>query len=152
VEHLEENLNDAKFNVITLWHVLEHIPDLENWFSFIHRTLDEKGVVIIAVPNNDSHDAKYFREAWAAYDVPRHLWHFTPKTIIELFQRHGFSNAGITPMVFDSFYVSLLSTKNIYGKPKLISAFWRGFVSNLLALKSGRTYSSQIYFFRKNKI
>ena len=118
-------------------------------FDFINNRLKENGIVIIAVPNCNSHDALFFKEFWAAYDLPRHLWHFTPKTITDLFSRKGFKCLGISPMIFDSFYVSILSYKNRYGKAKFVASFWRGFVSNLKAIKDQKSYSSQIYIFQR---
>ncbi len=149
IEELYNNEQALKFDVITLWHVLEHIPNLESWFDFINNRLKENGIVIIAVPNCNSHDALFFKEFWAAYDLPRHLWHFTPKTITDLFSRKGFKCLGISPMIFDSFYVSILSYKNRYGKAKFVASFWRGFVSNLKAIKDQKSYSSQIYIFQR---
>ena len=102
---------ESKFDAITLWHVLEHVPDLESWFTFIKSHLKSSGTLYIAVPNCDSYDAEKFGKYWAAYDVPRHLWHFTPKDIETLFASNGFKLLETLPMVFDSFYVSMLSNK-----------------------------------------
>lgn len=143
------SLQDASFDIISMWHVLEHVPRLNERLDDLKRLIKPSGVIIIAVPNCDSFDAKFYRENWAAYDVPRHLYHFTPKDIELLFKNHGLKMFKILPMVFDSFYVSMLSEKIKTGKTKLLRSTWNGFLSNLFALKSGKVYSSQIYLFRK---
>jgi len=144
-----KDLPDGSFNIITMWHVLEHVPKLNERVEELKRLIKPNGVIIIAVPNCNSLDAKIYKEHWAAYDVPRHLYHFTPKDIEALFKKHTMKAVGIQPMVFDSFYVSMLSEKIKTGKTNLIRAVWNGLRSNLSALKSGKTYSSQIYLIRK---
>lgn len=143
------NLASESFDIITMWHVLEHVPDLNQRILDLKRLLKPKGIIIIAVPNCDSYDAKVYKEHWAAYDVPRHLYHFTPASIEHLFKKHQLKMFRIMPMVFDSFYVSMLSDKYKFGKTNIIRSTWNGFFSNLLALKSGKKYSSQIYLIRK---
>jgi 2-polyprenyl-3-methyl-5-hydroxy-6-metoxy-1,4-benzoquinol methylase len=144
-----KNLQDGSFEIITMWHVLEHVPKLNERIEELKRLIKPNGIIIIAVPNSDSFDANKYKEDWAAYDVPRHLYHFNPKDIETLFKNHGLKMFRILPMVFDSFYVSLLSEKIKSGKTHPVQAFWNGFVSNLYALKTGKTYSSQIYLIRK---
>ena len=134
---------DEKFNAITMWHVLEHVSDLNGRISEIKRILKKDGVFIVAVPNCDSYDADYYKEFWAAYDVPRHLYHFTPKTIETLMSKFNFKIEKILPMKFDSYYVSLLSEKYKKGKTNYFSAFKNGLKSNMKAGKN--KYSSQIY-------
>lgn len=141
-----------KLDAITLWHVLEHIPDLDNWFGFIEKHLAPNGTLFVAVPNCASYDAKKFGEFWAAYDVPRHLWHFTPKDIESLFKKHGYRLIRTLPMIFDSFYVTMLSQKYKSGKTNLITATWIGLLSNLKANKTGKTFSSQIYVLKRGMI
>ena len=102
------SFNNEKFDVITLWHVLEHIPNLKEQIEQFHHLLKPNGVLVIAVPNFESYDAKYYKEYWAAYDVPRHLWHFSKKGIKRLFTKYNFVQKSIHPLWFDSFYVSLL--------------------------------------------
>ncbi|MBC7862884.1 MAG: class I SAM-dependent methyltransferase [Bacteroidia bacterium] len=148
-EEFHKQLPQQKFDAITLWHVLEHVPDLEAWFEFIKDHISANGKIIIAVPNCSSFDAKKFGEFWAAYDVPRHLSHFTPKDIETLFKKHGYSLIKTLPMVFDSFYVSMLSNKYKHGSTRLFASFWTGFVSNLKANKTGLTFSSQIYILQR---
>jgi 2-polyprenyl-3-methyl-5-hydroxy-6-metoxy-1,4-benzoquinol methylase len=136
---------NLKVDAISLWHVLEHVPDLDNWFAFVNAHLKDSGKLFVAVPNCDSLDAKKFGKYWAAYDVPRHLWHFTPKDIQALFSKHGYVLIQTLPMVFDSFYVSMLSNKYKTGSTKPLASFFTGLGSNISAIKSGKQYSSQIY-------
>ena len=145
---LKAGYNGAKPDAISLWHVLEHLPDLNDRITFIKSQLKDKGLLVIAVPNPDSHDAKHYGEYWAAYDLPRHLYHFCKKDVTSLLINHGFDLIDTKPMIFDSFYVSLLSEKYKHGKPRMLKAFYRGFISNLKAISSGE-YSSRIYLFRK---
>lgn len=149
-QELSKAFPDSKFDAITLWHVLEHIPDVPSWFNFISNHLEKSGTLIIAVPNCDSYDASIFKAYWAAYDVPRHLWHFTPKTIEKLFLNNGFKLIETRPMIFDSFYVSLLSNTNKFGRSRPLLSFLQGLLSNLKANKSGLIFSSQIYIFKKS--
>ncbi|KQC30621.1 class I SAM-dependent methyltransferase [Flagellimonas eckloniae] len=142
------SLKVKKYDVITLWHVLEHLPDLNKRIGDIEALLEEKGTVVVAVPNYKSYDAKHYKQYWAAYDVPRHLWHFSKTSIIRLFDRHGFEVVSIRPMLFDSFYVSLLSEKYRGNKLYLINAFFVGLWSNISAYFS-KEYSSLIYVIKK---
>lgn len=148
-EQIKEIADNSK-DVITMWHVLEHVHQLNDRVMELKRIIKPNGVVIIAVPNCSSYDAIYYKEHWAAYDLPRHLYHFTPKNIIELFQKHGFKNIEIHPMKFDSFYVSMLSEKYKNGKINYLSSILMGLKSNLsAATKKNHSYSSQIYVFKK---
>ena len=142
-------LKGNQVNAITMWHVLEHVSDLEELFSFIKQSLIANGILIIAVPNCSSYDAKYYGVNWAAYDVPRHLYHFTPKDIERLLTKQGFKLEKTLPMIFDSFYVSMLSEKYKSGSINYMKAFYRGLISNFKANKTGKEFSSQIYVFRK---
>ena len=135
------------YDVITMWHVLEHVPNLQEYISNLKQLLKPNGTLIIAVPNYKSHDADYYKNFWAAYDVPRHLWHFSRKSIKHIFQRNNFKVSKVIPMKFDSFYVSLLSEKYKSGKSNPINAFYRGIVSNLKARQTGE-YSSLIYLIK----
>jgi len=143
-----ENLNNQKFDVITLWHVLEHLPNLEDQILKIKSLLEKNGTLIIAVPNYKSYDAKYYKQYWAAYDTPRHLWHFSQKAIKKIFAEKNFIVKDTLPMYFDSYYVSLLSEKYKNGSTNYLKAFYRGLVSNLKA-KSTTEYSSLIYVLKK---
>jgi len=145
-------LNDETFDAITLWHVLEHIHRLnENMFTF-QRLLKKNGKLIIAVPNHDSFDAKHYKAFWAAYDVPRHIWHFAPKQMQLLGEKHGFKLVSTHTMPFDSFYVSLLSEKYKKSGLALIKGIFYGKISWLKSLLNSRKCSSVIYVFEKNKI
>ncbi len=149
VSDLEE-VNTEGFDVITLWHVLEHVPYLDSYIAMLKSKLKPSGVLIIAVPNFKSFDASYYKEFWAAFDVPRHLWHFSKKSITLLFNNVEMKVGKIAPMIFDSFYVSLLSEKYKTGKGHFLRAFYIGLISNLKAIKS-KEYSSQIYFLKKSQ-
>jgi len=144
-----ENTNEA-FDVITLWHVLEHVHDLNERIQQLHRLLSSNGVLIIAVPNNAAQDASVYKENWAAWDVPRHLYHFTSHTMKNLMVKHGFTHVKSFPMTFDAFYVSLLSTQYISGKKNYIKGFLDGWKSNSSAKGDPEKYSSVIYCFKKN--
>ena len=137
------------FDVISLWHVLEHLPNLEAQVSIFKKLLKPKGRLIIAVPNYKSYDALYYKSNWAAFDVPRHLWHFSQTSICKLFLNKQMVIEKIAPMKFDAYYVSLLSEKYKHGRMHPIRAFWIGFKSNLLAKRTSE-YSSLIYVI-KNK-
>lgn len=139
------------YDVITLWHVLEHIPDLNNVVSWLKNHLSKKGKLIIAVPNPDSYDANYFKEYWAAYDVPRHLYHFTKNTLSELANKHNFCVESIHPMKLDSFYVSLLSNQHKLSGTKPLKSFITGFKSNAYA-KNKMNYSSLIYVLKHDNV
>lgn len=143
------NLKDESFDIISMWHVLEHVPNLNERVQELKRLIKPNGVIIIAVPNCSSLDAKIYKENWAAYDVPRHLYHFIPKDIDALFKKYEMKVFRILPMIFDSFYVSMLSEKIKTGKTNIIRSTWNGLRSNLSAMRSGKTYSSQIYLIRK---
>ena len=145
IEQLESN----SFDVITMWHVLEHVPDVEHQVAELKRLLKPTGTIIIAVPNFKSYDAKYYKEFWAAFDVPRHLWHFSKTAIEKLFANQNMNLENVKPMWFDSFYVSLLSEKHKSGKMNFISGFFIGLTSNLSGMFK-KEYSSHIYVL-KNK-
>jgi 2-polyprenyl-3-methyl-5-hydroxy-6-metoxy-1,4-benzoquinol methylase len=137
----------ASFGAITLWHVLEHVPNLNERLVQLKRLLHPEGRLFIAVPNPDSFDAKYYQEHWAAYDVPRHLWHFTPKTMRKLIDKNGLQLHSVLPMKLDAFYISLLSERYKNGSERYLPAFWSGLKSNLKAGKYA--WSSQIYVIGK---
>lgn len=142
-------LEGGSFDIISMWHVLEHVPKLNERIEELKRLIKPNGIIIIAVPNCNSLDAKIYKQDWAAYDVPRHLYHFSPQDISTLFSKHGMKVFRILPMIFDSFYVSMLSEKIKTGKINILRSTWNGLRSNLSALRNGKTYSSQIYLIRK---
>lgn len=144
------SLADHSIDVITMWHVLEHVPNVENQIKELRRLLKPNGCLIIAVPNFNSYDAKYYDSFWAAFDVPRHLWHFSRKAIKALFERENFHLEKTLPMLFDAFYVALLSEKYKTGKMNFIKATVIGIKSNWKAKSTGE-YSSLIYILKNNK-
>jgi 2-polyprenyl-3-methyl-5-hydroxy-6-metoxy-1,4-benzoquinol methylase len=140
-------LDDNSIDVITMWHVLEHVYDLQKDLKQIQKVLKEDGVMVVAVPNMNSYDAKHYKEYWAAYDLPIHLYHFTPNDINRLFENVNMEVVEILPMKFDSYYVSMLSEK--YKGGNIFSAFMTGLKSNMKANAS--EYSSQTYILRKKQ-
>jgi 2-polyprenyl-3-methyl-5-hydroxy-6-metoxy-1,4-benzoquinol methylase len=143
-----KEIPESSFDVITLWHVLEHVSDLEGRMKDLYRLLKPQGILVIAVPNSKSHDAEFYKSFWASYDVPRHLYHFSTSTMEKLLTRFSFDLIKILPMKFDAFYVSMLSEKYKSGKVNLFRSLWNGFYSNWLA--RGKTnHSSLIFISRK---
>lgn len=142
-----EELEDNSFDVITMWHVLEHVPDLENQIKTLKRLLKPTGTIVIAVPNYKSFDAKHYKSFWAAYDVPRHLWHFSKGSIDRLVAKENLKLKNVKPMWFDSFYVCLLSEKYKSGKMNYIKGFFFGFISNCSGIYK-KEYSSHIYIIK----
>jgi 2-polyprenyl-3-methyl-5-hydroxy-6-metoxy-1,4-benzoquinol methylase len=137
------------FDVITLWHVLEHVHELHKYLDTFYSLLIDGGTLIIAIPNYISYDAKKYSNNWAAYDVPRHLYHFSAQSMHTLLTRHGFKLTQQKPMWFDSFYVSLLSEKYTAGKSNFLKAFINGAVSNFKTLGKPENCSSIIYISKK---
>ena len=143
-----ESFRQEKFQVITLWHVLEHLPNLKQSIKALSQMLEDTGTLIVAVPNFKSYDAKHYGEFWAAYDVPRHLWHFSKTAIKKLFGEQNIEVKKVKPMWFDSFYVSLLSEEYKTAKKNWIPALWVGLWSNLNGIFT-KEYSSHIYILQK---
>ena len=135
------------FDVITLWHVLEHLPNLEEQVIVLKKLLKPQGTLIIAVPNYKSYDATYYKAFWAAYDVPRHLWHFNKESVSKLFSKVSMQVVKIKPMYFDAFYVSMLSEKYKTKKMGFVKGFLVGALSNLKATQS-KEASSLIYIIK----
>lgn len=146
VEELIESRPEP-FDMITMWHVLEHVPNLADFISKVKTLLKPDGVLIVAVPNYKSQDAEHYNSYWAAYDVPRHLWHFSRSSMESIFSEFDMKILEELPMKFDSYYVSLLSEKYQKGKQNYFSAFYQGLRSNLKAKQSGE-YSSLIYLIK----
>ena len=142
--------SNQRYDVITMWHVLEHVSNLKEYVKRLKGLLNTNGTLIIAVPNFNSFDAEHYKDNWAAYDVPRHLWHFSKKSIAFLFAEVGLEVTKTLPMKFDAYYVSLLSEKYKTGRSNLIKAFYYGFISNLKA-KRTKEYSSMIYVIKHAK-
>lgn len=147
--HELKNLPTQAYNVVTMWHVLEHVHELNGTIQELKRLLKPDGKLFIAVPNHQSYDAQHYGAYWAAYDVPRHLYHFSPQTMKSLMKRHGLKIVTKKGMWFDSFYVSMLSEKYKAGKINYFKAFFVGFFSNLRALFNIEKCSSLIYIVSK---
>lgn len=139
----------ASFDAIVLWHVLEHVHDLHDYMKMFRELLTPDGVLIIAVPNYTSTDAKIYGEYWAAYDVPRHLYHFSPGAMKKLVEKHGMVIKDYKPMWYDSFYISLLSSRYKNGKTSWVPAIFNGLRSNMDALTQSRNCSSITYIIHK---
>ena len=139
----------STFDVVTLWHVMEHLEHLNGMWNTLYRILKERGVLIVAVPNPNSYDAQKYKEWWAAYDVPRHLWHFSPSVMQQFGVKHGFILEAEYPMPFDAFYVSMLTEKYKGSSLSFIKGLWTGTCAWLSALGKKERSSSMIYVFRK---
>lgn len=137
-----------EFQIITLWHVLEHLPDIDKDIPALLEYLREDGTLFIAVPNFKSYDAQYYGKFWAAYDVPRHVWHFSRSAIEKIFERHGMELVEVKPLIFDAFYVALLSEKYKGNKWAFLKAMLVGLRSNFRAMKTGE-YSSLLYILQR---
>ncbi len=137
----------SSFDVISMWHVLEHVSALDQRMDQLKRLLKPDGTLVIALPNCNAYDARKYGKFWAGYDVPRHLYHFTRSDVEFLFGKYGFKMIRVLPMRFDAFYVSLLSEKYKTGKMRWLPALWNGFWSNAKAgQKNG--FSSHIYLLK----
>lgn len=143
------SLTTQTYDVVTMWHVLEHVHDLNGTIQEVKRLLKPEGKLFVAVPNHQSFDAQHYGTHWAAYDVPRHLHHFSPETMKSLMERHGLKIIVKKGMWFDSFYVSMLSEKYKAGKINYFKAFFIGLVSNLIAFLKVEKCSSLIYVISK---
>lgn len=149
-DNVKQKLSDVSghvYDVITLWHVLEHLPHLDHYISELKQMLHNSSTLIVAVPNYEAYEERKFGEHWAAYDVPRHLYHFNQNSIKHLFNKHGLKVVQTLPMWLDSFYISLLSNKQSTGKDRYINSFITGLLSNTYAIKSGN-FSSLIYIIK----
>lgn len=144
------SLPTASFDAITLWHVLEHVHSLNNYIDILKHLLTPEGRLFIAVPNYQSADARHYGLAWAAYDVPRHLYHFSPKAMQVLLQRHGLKILDKKAMPFDSYYISLLSSKYRNGKTNWLPALYHGFRSHMAAMADVDKCSSVTYIIGKD--
>jgi 2-polyprenyl-3-methyl-5-hydroxy-6-metoxy-1,4-benzoquinol methylase len=140
-----ERLPGESYDAITLWHVLEHVHALHPYLERLRALVNKGGRIFIAVPNYTSYDAKVYRAKWAAYDVPRHLYHFSPDAMDRLLTRHGLQLHYSQPMWYDSFYISMISEKYRNGKGNIPAAVYRGLVSNVKAFIDKSKCSSLIY-------
>lgn len=149
-----EDIKEKKFNVVTLWHVLEHVHNLSSLIGQLKNLLVTDGTLFIAVPNYEAEDAKIYQEYWAGYDVPRHLWHFSKRTMTHLVTAHGFRIKAMIPMKLDSTYVSILSEKYRSGGRQTLKGLCRGIYNGLNSNRKARShnnYSSLIYVCTQEK-
>ncbi|WP_192822574.1 class I SAM-dependent methyltransferase [Rufibacter sp. LB8] len=144
-----ETLPTETFEVVTMWHVLEHIHQINETLKALVNATKKGGHLVIAVPNADSYDAKKYGADWAAYDVPRHLYHFNKASMQKLLKKHKLELKEVLPMKWDAYYVSILSGKYKHGQTKMLDSFFTGFRSNLHGAKNGNSYSSQIFIAQK---
>lgn len=149
-EHLSE-IGDKEFDVVTLWHVMEHIQELDRFWDELYRIIDDTGIAVIALPNCKSYDAKIYKENWAAYDVPRHLWHFTPDTLMRWGEKHGFILERQITMPFDGFYISMLSERYRGSMLASMRGLWNGLKGWCATSTRREASSSIIYVFRKRR-
>ena len=141
--------NTKQFDAITMWHVMEHVHDIDNYLEQFKKIIKPTGKIFIAVPNYTSFDATYYQQFWAGYDVPRHLYHFSPHGMKQIAQQHGLFVSKTKPMWFDSVYVSMLSEQYKNGRSNFIKALFIGFLSNLQAIFYKEKCSSIIYILQK---
>ncbi|MDT8415001.1 MAG: class I SAM-dependent methyltransferase [Flavobacteriaceae bacterium] len=139
---------DKSFDIVTLWHVLEHVYHPDEQIKEIYRLLKEGGTAVIAVPNFTCYSALYYKNHWAAFDVPRHLWHFSPKYLKKKFTTEHFECVKTEPLYQDAFYINLLSEKYKTGKSNPVRAFWIALKCNLLGRKKEKC-ATVVYYFRK---
>lgn len=140
---------ENQVDTLMMWHVIEHIPDLDSSIKAIYNSIKNKGSLVVAVPNIDSYDSKHYKECWAGFDVPRHLYHFNHESLINFIEKQGFIYNYRKPLIFDSFYVSILSEKNRNNPFATLNGLIIGLISNLFALFS-TNYSSSFYVFTKD--
>ena len=145
-----DEMPDASFDLITMWHVLEHVDDLKWQVEQLARLIKPNGRIVIAVPNYKSYDAQYYKELWAAYDVPRHLNHFNKKVLANIFKTKGLKLIKTDKLIWDAYYISYMSEQYKHHKLALIRGAFRGLISNYKARKSGE-WSSLVYVFEKGK-
>jgi 2-polyprenyl-3-methyl-5-hydroxy-6-metoxy-1,4-benzoquinol methylase len=143
-----DRFSTGTFDCITFWHVLEHIHDLDKTIRKVKSLLKKEGALLIALPNSSSFDARHYKKYWAAYDLPRHLYHFTEQTVQVLSNKYGFHCVGSVPLKLDAFYISILSEKYMKTVFWPISALVSGIRSNLWARKPGYGHSSTIFILK----
>lgn len=146
----QEVIPEETFDVITMWHVLEHVDNLKWQVSQLQRLIKNEGRVVIAVPNYKSYDAKYYKDKWAAYDVPRHLNHFNKETIVKIFKANGLELETTDKLRWDAYYIAYMSEQYQHHTFPLIKGAYRGFISNCKA-RTSTEWSSKIYVFSKRK-
>ena len=143
-----EKIPDATFDLITMWHVLEHVDDLKWQIEQLHRLTKTKGRIVIAVPNYKSYDAQYYKELWAAYDVPRHLSHFNKNVLTKIFKSKNLELVQTDKLIWDAYYISYMSEQYKQHKFPLLKGAFRGCISNCKARHTNE-WSSMVYIFEK---
>ena len=146
----EAQKTNKKYDVITLWHSLEHVVGLGKTIRFLYNSTKKEGKVVVAVPNHQSFDAKHYKNFWAAYDTPRHVWHFDQKSITNVFKKQGFFLERKRLMMWDAFYISILSEKNKRSRAIYFKAAVIGIISNFLSLFTGESSSITYVFSKRN--
>lgn len=144
----QESLPDESFDVITMWHVLEHVDDLRWQVAQLQRLIKPNGRIVIALPNYKSYDGQYYKEHWAAYDVPRHLNHFNRTTIAKILKTNDLKLVTTDKLKWDAYYISYMSEQYKIHKLPLVRGVYRGWLSNMKARRSGE-WSSVVYIFEK---
>ena len=144
----QEQLPDASFDVITMWHVLEHVDDLRWQVTQLQRLIKPNGRIVIALPNYKSYDGQFYKEHWAAYDVPRHLSHFNRTTIAKILKTNDLKLIKTDKLKWDAYYISYMSEQYKIHKLPLVKGVYRGWLSNMKARRSGE-WSSVVYIFEK---
>lgn len=143
-----KDLPSTNYDAITLWHVLEHVSDPQKCIQALSEKLTTGGILVVAVPNIQSADSQFFKEEWAALDVPRHLWHFTPKGLVDILKTQGFDLFKKTPLLLDAYYISLLSARRKKMFFPWALALAVGTISNILGFFN-KNYSSSVFVFKK---
>ena len=146
---LSYQTTENQVDTLMMWHVLEHLPDLDSSIKAIFNSIKNKGCLVIAVPNIDRFDSKLYKGYWAGFDVPRHLYHFNHVSLIKFVEKQGFTFNYKKPLPFDSFYISILSEKNRNNPFGILIGLFVGFISNFFAFFS-TNYSSSFYIFTKD--
>ena len=144
-----KKIDQENYNIISLWHVLEHVPNPSKCIEALSKFLSKEGAFVIALPNIQSYDSQLFKEEWAGLDVPRHLWHFTPKGLIDLLKKQNFILLKKRPLYIDAYYISLLSARRKKMMFPWIMAFLIGTISNIFGFFNGN-YSSSLFVFENN--
>ena len=139
---------DNQYDMVFMWHSLEHTPMLETTINDIYKKIKDNGSLIVAVPNHRSFDSIYYSEHWAALDVPRHLWHFTTSSIKKVMLKHDFKLKKSFPLPLDAYYISYLSARYKKSYFPIIEGILIGTISNFIGVFSGQ-FSSNVYVFSK---
>jgi 2-polyprenyl-3-methyl-5-hydroxy-6-metoxy-1,4-benzoquinol methylase len=146
-DHLQTT--DQAYDAVTLWHVLEHVHALDERVHQFTRLVKRGGYLLIAVPNAEANDAAHYREFWAAWDVPRHLYHFRSKVLRNRIEQAGFACVAEKILPFDTFYIAMLSEKYRSGKNRALLGLWKGFGFWWKTFKDESGSSSKLFIFRK---